>query len=334
MSQANRPWPERPSSRSGGAPPGRRTFEHRPVMLAEVTEILSAVARGVVLDATVGGGGHARALLSALPDLQLIGIDQDADAVVAAGDALSPFGARAQVVQGRFDHIDEILDGLGVGEIVGALFDLGVSSFQLDTPERGFSYRFDGPLDMRMDLSQPLTAARLVNESTQEQLKRLFSLHGEPRFAGRIAAAVVDARPVLTTRQLADVVSAAVPAAARRRGHPAKRVFQALRAEVNSELQILPAAISSVVGRLSPGGRLVVISYHSGEDRAVKERLLFEASGGCTCPAGLPCVCGAVARVRLLNRGARKPSASEVAVNPRAESARLRAAQALGEDRQ
>jgi len=332
MSQANRPGPEVPSSRSGGAPPGERTYEHRPVMLGEVVEVFSTVPGGLVLDATVGGGGHARGLLSALPDLQLIGLDQDADAVVAAGHALRPYGARVQVVQGRFDHIDEVLDRLGVNELAGALFDLGVSSFQLDTPERGFSYRFDAPLDMRMDRSQPLTAALVVNDSTQEQLTRLFSLHGEPRFAGRISAAVVDARPVLTTRQLADVVSAAVPAAARRRGHPAKRVFQAVRAAVNSELEILPAAISSVVGRLSPGGRLVVISYHSGEDRAVKERLLYEATGGCTCPTGLPCVCGAVARVRLLNRGARKPSASEVAANPRAESARLRAAEALGRE--
>jgi 16S rRNA (cytosine1402-N4)-methyltransferase len=301
-------------------------------MLAEVIEIFSAVPDGLVLDATVGGGGHARALLSTFPDLQLIGLDQDADAVAAAGDALSPFGARATVVRGRFDRIDEILDGLGVGELTGALFDLGVSSFQLDTPERGFSYRFDAPLDMRMDRSQPLTAAGLVNDSTEEQLTRLFRLHGETRFAPRIAAAVVAARPVLTTRQLADVVSAAVPAAARRRGHPAKRVFQAVRAAVNSELEILPATISSVIGRLSPGGRIVVISYHSGEDRAVKDRLLFEATGGCMCPPGLPCVCGAVARARLLNRGARMPSAGEVAANPRAESARLRAAEALGRE--
>ena len=329
MSPANQPCPEAPSSRSGGTPPGQPFFEHRPVMVEEVTEIFTAGPPGGVLDATVGGGGHARALLSALPELRLIGLDQDADAVVAARAALSPYGARAEVVQGRFDHIDEILDRLGVGELAGALFDLGVSSFQLDTPERGFSYRFDAPLDMRMDRSQPMTAARLLNESTQEQLTRLFRMHGETRFAGRIAAAVVHSRPVLTTRQLADVVSAAVPAAARRRGHPAKRVFQAVRAAVNSELEILPAAVSSVVGRLSPGGRVVVISYHSGEDRAVKERLLYESTGGCACPPGLPCVCGAVARVRLLNRGARKPSASEVAANPRAESARLRAAEAL-----
>jgi 16S rRNA (cytosine1402-N4)-methyltransferase len=332
MNPANLRRPEAPPSRSGGAPPGKHLFEHRPVMLDEVTALFSSVPPGPVLDATVGGGGHAGALLSAFPELRLIGLDQDADAVAAARDALSGYGGRATVVQERFDRAHEALDALGVGEIAGAFFDLGVSSFQLDTAERGFSYRFEGPLDMRMDRSQELTAARVVNESSEEELARLFSLHGEVRFAGRIAAAVVGARPIMTTRQLADVVSAAVPAAVRRRGHPAKRVFQAVRAAVNSELDILPAAVSSAIDRLSPGGRIVVISYHSGEDRAVKERLYYEATGGCACPPGLPCVCGAVGRVRLLNRGARKPSASEVAANPRAESARLRAAEAVGSE--
>jgi 16S rRNA (cytosine1402-N4)-methyltransferase len=329
MNPAHRSCPEAPPIRSGGAPPGKHSFEHRPVMLDEVTAIFSAVPPGLVLDATVGGGGHAAALLSAFPELRLIGLDQDEDAVAAARHALSQFGARATVVHGRFDQVDEILDSLGVGQLAGALFDLGVSSFQLDTPERGFSYRFDAPLDMRMDRSRALTAARVVNESTAEDLSRLFRAHGETRFAGRIAAAIVAARPVTTTGQLATVVSAAVPAAVRRRGHPARRVFQAVRAAVNSELEILPDAVGSVVLRLSAGGRIVVISYHSGEDRAVKDRLLYEATGGCTCPPGLPCVCGAIPRVRLLNRGARKPSANEVASNPRAESARLRAAEAL-----
>lgn len=180
-----------------------------------------------------------------------------------------------------------------------------------------------------MDRSQELTAASLVNESTEQQLALLFAENGEPRFARRIAAAIVAARPVLSTGRLAEVVSSAVPAAARRRGHPAKRVFQALRVAVNSELEILPGAIDMAIERLSTGGRIVVISYHSGEDRVVKDRLVNAATGGCTCPPGLPCVCGAVARVRLLNRGARKPSAEEVSANPRAESARLRAAEAL-----
>ena len=307
-----------------------RPFEHRPVMLQEVTDIFSAVPDGVVLDATVGGGGHARALLQAISGLRVVGIDRDAEAVVNAGATLAAYGERATVVQGRFDDAGQILDALGVGRLSGALFDLGVSSPQFDRAERGFSYRFDAPLDMRMDRSQELTAAQLINESTAQQLARLFSENGEARFSRRIAAAIVAARPVLTTGRLAEVVSSAVPAAVRRRGHPARRVFQALRVAVNSELEILPGAIDMAVERLATGGRIVVISYHSGEDRVVKDRLLNAATGGCTCPPGLPCGCGAVARVRLLNRGARKPSPEEVSNNPRAESARLRAAEALG----
>jgi 16S rRNA (cytosine1402-N4)-methyltransferase len=314
---------------SRSAPVAGPTFAHQPVMLEEVIGIFTGVPEGTVLDATVGAGGHSMALLSAFPQLRVVGLDQDDEAVTAARAALAPFGARATVVRARFDSLGAVLDELGTGQLSGALFDLGVSSPQIDRPERGFSYRFDGALDMRMDRSQQLTAARLVNESTEEQLARLFFLHGETRFARRVAAAIVSARPLETTQQLADVVSSAVPAAVRRRGHPAKRVFQALRATVNSELEVLPPAIGYALERLAPGGRIVVISYHSGEDRAVKQQLVYAATGGCTCPPGLPCVCGAVPTLRLLNRGARKPSAEEVAANPRAESARLRAGEAL-----
>ena len=306
-----------------------RLFEHRPVMLEEVIEIFSAVPAGVVLDATVGAGGHAAGLLRAFPHMSVVGIDRDAEAVTAAIAALAPFGPRATVVRGRFDELGPILDRLGVDGLSGALFDLGVSSPQFDTPERGFSYRFDAPLDMRMDRSQVLTAAQVVNDSTEDELARLFSDHGEARFSRRIAAAVVSARPVMTTGRLAEVVSSAVPAPARRRGHPAKRIFQALRVAVNSELEILPEAVDGAIERLVAGGRIVVISYHSGEDRTIKDSLVHSATGGCTCPPGLPCVCGAVPRVRLLNRGARKASAQEVSANPRAGSARLRAAEAL-----
>jgi 16S rRNA (cytosine1402-N4)-methyltransferase len=298
-------------------------------MLEEVIGMFAGVPEGVVLDATVGGAGHALALLNAFPQLRVVGLDQDGEAVAAATAALAPFGARAAVVRARFDRLGTVLDELGVELLSGAIFDLGVSSPQLDRPERGFSYRFDGPLDMRMDSSQRLTAASVVNETGEAQLARLFALHGETNFARRIAAAIVSARPLTTTQQLADVVSSAVPAAARRRGHPAKRVFQALRAAVNSELEVLPLAIDAALDRLAPGGRIVVLAYHSGEDRAVKQRLVYAATGGCNCPPALPCVCGAVPVLRLLNRGARKPSAEEVAANPRAESARLRAAEAL-----
>jgi 16S rRNA (cytosine1402-N4)-methyltransferase len=311
------------------APVAGTTFRHLPVMLEEVIDIFAAVPEGVVLDATVGGGGHALALLSSFPQLRIVGLDQDAEAVAAATSVLAPFGPRALVVRARFDRLATVLDELGVEALSGAIFDLGVSSPQLDRPERGFSYRFDGPLDMRMDPSQFVTAASVVNETGEAQLARLFALHGETSFARRIAGAIVSARPLTTTHQLADVVSSAVPAAARRRGHPAKRVFQALRAAVNSELEVLPSAIDAALERLAPGGRIVVMAYHSGEDRAVKQRLVYAATGGCDCPQGLPCVCGAVPTVRLLNRGARMPSAQEVAANPRAASARLRAAEAL-----
>jgi 16S rRNA (cytosine1402-N4)-methyltransferase len=298
-------------------------------MLDEVVELFGPTPPGWALDATVGAGGHARALLEAFPHLGVLGLDRDGDAVAAAREVLAPFGDRAKVVRQRFDRLEAVLDELGIPSLSGALFDLGVSSPQLDQPERGFSYRFDAPLDMRMDRSEPRTAARLLEESSEDELARLFALHGETRFARRIAAAIVAARPVPTTLALAEVVSSAVPAAVRRRGHPAKRVFQALRAAVNAELEVLPVALDAAIGRLAPGGRIVVISYHSGEDRATKDRFVEAASGGCTCPPGLPCVCGAVPRARLLNRGARKPSAAEVAANPRSESARLRAAEAL-----
>lgn len=314
---------------SPGAPVAGSPFGHLPVMLEEVIDMFAGVPEGVVLDATVGGGGHALALLNAFPHLRVVGLDQDGEAVAAATSVLAPFGARAVVVRARFDALGTVLDELGVGLLSGVIFDLGVSSPQLDRPERGFSYRFDGPLDMRMDRSQAMTAATVVNESTEAELARMFVVHGETNFARRIAAAIVSARPLTTTQQLADVVSSAVPAPARRRGHPAKRVFQALRAEVNSELAVLPLAIDAALERLAPGGRIVVLAYHSGEDRAVKQRLVYAATGGCECPPALPCVCGAVPVVRLLNRGARKPSAEEVAANRRAESARLRAAEAL-----
>lgn len=303
-------------------------FAHRPVMVDEVVELLAPVPPGVVVDATVGGGGHARAVLAACPQVRLVGVDQDADAVEAARLALSGFGDRASVRRARFDVLSSLV--AEVGPLSGVLFDLGVSSPQLDRGERGFSYRSEGPLDMRMDRTRPLDAAAVVNGWSQADLARLFAEHGETRFARRIARAVVLARPLRSTTELAEVVRAAIPAAARRQGgHPARRVFQAVRVAVNAELDILPAAIDAALAGLASGGRCVVISYHSGEDRVVKERFAAAATGGCVCPPGLPCVCGAVPSVRLLNRRARKPTPAEIASNRRAESARLRAAEAL-----
>jgi 16S rRNA (cytosine1402-N4)-methyltransferase len=317
---------------AGMADTGDMAFSHLPVMVDEVVELLAPVPEGVVLDATVGGGGHARAILDAHPHLQIIGMDQDPAAVEAASDVLRPFGDRARVVRGRFDQLAEVLDAAGVARLSGALFDLGVSSVQLDRAERGFSYRADAALDMRMDPDQAFTAADVVNQSSERELVRLLIDNGEGRFAGRIVRAIIAARPLTTTGQLAEVVRSAIPAAARRTGgHPARRAFQAIRIAVNDELAVLPVALDAAVDRLTPGGRCVVLAYHSGEDRVVKERFRNAATGGCICPPALPCVCGAQPTVRLLTRGARKPAAAEVAANRRSESARLRAVERLAE---
>jgi 16S rRNA (cytosine1402-N4)-methyltransferase len=311
-----------------GAGAGR--FDHRPVMVDEVVALLAPSPPGVLLDATLGGAGHARALLDAAPHLHLIGLDQDPVAVAAATAALAPYGARARVQQARFDRIPDVLEALDVGGVSAVLFDLGVSSPQLDRAERGFSYRQDGPLDMRMDPGGPISASDIVNHWTEETLTRLFRDNGEPRFARRIARAVIAARPIRTTVQFSEVVRGANPAATRRTGgHPSRRVFQAVRIAVNEELEILPSALDAAMAALVPSGRCAVLAYHSGEDRIVKERFRLGVTGGCQCPPGLPCMCGAEPVVRLLIRGARRPSQPEVDENRRAESARLRAVERL-----
>ncbi|HVM09487.1 MAG TPA: 16S rRNA (cytosine(1402)-N(4))-methyltransferase RsmH [Acidimicrobiales bacterium] len=311
-----------------------RSFEHRPVMVDEIVDLLGPVPGGYVLDGTLGGAGHAAAILEAHPHLSILGIDRDHDALEAASGRLAPFGDRASIHHARFDGFRVAMERAGISWLSGALFDLGVSSWQLDAAERGFSYREDAPLDMRMDRSDPTgrTAADIVNTADEATLTKLFAEHGEQRFAKRIARAVVAARPLRTTADLVDAVKRGIPAAARRTGgHPAKRVFQALRVEVNDELAILPSTLDDVIDALVPGGRLAVLAYHSGEDRIVKDRFRSAATGDCTCPPGLPCVCGAPDRitVRLLTRGSRKPSPQEIAANPRAESARLRAVEKL-----
>ena len=310
---------------------GEPTFHHQPVMVAEVTALFAPVPAGVVVDATLGGGGHSRALLTAHPHLRVVGIDQDDTARAASAPLLDDFPGRVAIVAARFDRLAEVVaDHAGTDPVVGVLFDLGVSSPQLDRGERGFSYRQEAPLDMRMDRTSGRTADDVVNTYPEAELAAVLRDFGDERFAGRIARAVVAARPVTTTVELAEIVRSAIPAAARRTGgHPAKRTFQAIRIEVNRELDILPGAVDAAVEVLSPGGRIAVLSYHSGEDRIVKDRLRQAETGGCTCPPGLPCVCGAVATVRLLKRGGWTPSAAEIAENPRSESARLRAAQRL-----
>ena len=301
-------------------------FAHRPVMLAEIVDLFAPVPPGTVVDATVGGGGHSAALLEAHDHLRVLGVDQDPDALAAAAARLAPFGDRAELRRLRFDRLAD----LPLDEASGVLFDLGVSSPQLDRPERGFSHRFDAPLDMRMDPDAAVSAADVVNGYDEVDLARLLRTFGDERYASRIARAVVAARPIATTARLADVVRDAIPAPARRRGgHPARRTFQAVRIEVNSELEVLPVALDAALDLLAPGGRCAVLAYHSGEDRIVKERFRTASTGGCECPPGLPCTCGATPTVRLLKRGAWKASAAEIAENPRAESVRLRAVEKL-----
>ena len=311
-------------------------FEHLPVMAAEVTDLLAAVPAGVVVDATVGGGGHARALLTVRPDLRLLGIDRDPVAVAAAGAALEPFGERVRIVQGGFERLAEIIgsaDIVGNEGIVAILFDLGVSSPQLDRPVRGFSYWADAaPLDMRMDSVQTLTAETVVNEYSESDLAALIARNGEERYARRIASEIVAARPIRTTGELVDAVKRGIPAPARRRGgHPARRTFQAIRMEVNRELPSLEAGLDESVHLLKPEGRVVVLAYHSLEDRIVKERFAdwsrTEEPG--YVPTGLPRR-SRNPLTRLLTRKALKPSDAEVEANPRAKSARLRAVERLG----
>jgi 16S rRNA (cytosine1402-N4)-methyltransferase len=302
-------------------------------MVDEVVALLGPVPAGVVVDATVGGGGHSAALLEAHPDLSVVGIDQDPDAVAAAAARLARFGDRATVLHGRFDDLPGALGRAGVptGGLSGVLFDLGVSSPQLDRADRGFSYRLDGPLDMRMDRSgQGVTAADLVNTATVADLVTILRSNADERFARRIAEAIVAARPITGTARLAEVVRDAIPAATRRTGgHPATRAFQALRIAVNAELDLLAPALRTAIELLAPGGRLVVITYHSGEDRIAKEVLREAEHGGPPPPRGLPLPAGQTPLVRLLARGGMVPSAAEVVANPRARSARIRVAERL-----
>jgi len=299
-------------------------FAHEPVMVDEIVAVFATVPPGTVLDATIGGGGHAAAILDEYPALSVLGIDRDDQALAATGERLARFGDRVTTAHGRFDGIRDVMREHDIDSLSGALFDLGVSSPQLDRAARGFSYRNDGPLDMRMDRTQPWAASDVVNGYEPDELTRLIRRYGDERFASRIAKAIVAARPIETTAELAAVVSAAIPAAARRTGgHPAKRTFQAIRIEVNAELDVLPDAIDQVIDATVPQGRIAVLTYHSGEDRIVKERFVNATTGHCECPPRLPCVCGAVPTVRRV-RMPRTPTPSQAEANPRARSARLR----------
>ena len=304
-------------------------FSHEPVMVREITELFVNVPDGVVLDATLGGAGHTTAILDAHPGLRVLGLDRDPAALEASRVRLAPYGDRAMMQHRRFDDLDAAMSEAGIDELSGALFDLGVSSHQFESGERGFSYRHDAPLDMRMDTTESTTAADVVNQASEGEIAHLLREYSDEKFAGRIARAIVAARPIHTTAELADIVASAIPAPARRRGgHPAKRTFQALRISLNKELEILPNAIDSAVRRTRSGGRVAVLSYHSGEDRIIKARFKQHATGGCECPNNLPCGCGATSVVRLV-RVSSKPNAEEQLANPRSSSARLRVAEVL-----
>ena len=308
---------------------------HEPVMLDRVLELFAPALddrEAVLVDATVGLGGHADALLRRHPALRLIGLDRDPEALARSRERLAPHGGRVHLVHAVYDRLPDVLADLGVPRVDGVLFDLGVSSMQLDVPERGFAYSADVPLDMRMDPGSPVTAAEVVNTYSVGELARVLRDYGEERFAHRIARAVVAERerePFRTSARLVEVIYDAVPAAARRTGgHPAKRTFQALRIEVNGELDVLRAALPAALDALAVGGRIVVESYHSLEDRMVK-RALAERARSRT-PQGLPVeLAGHGPELRLLTRGAEQASEQEARRNPRAKSVKLRAAERI-----
>ena len=308
-------------------------FSHRSVLLRECMDGLAIRSDGIYVDGTAGGGGHSAEIASRLSHGKLIAIDQDEAAIAAASQRLAPFGDRAVVVRSNFRHVAEVCRELGVQEIDGLLLDLGVSSYQLDTPERGFSYQADAPLDMRMDKRGELDAFAVVNGYPEEKLKKILYEYGEERFAPAIAAAIVRERakaPIETTAQLSNLIKYAMPPAAREGGHhPAKRSFQAIRIEVNRELDVIEPAIRDAVRLLRTGGRIAIITFHSLEDRIVKQTFA-DLAKSCTCPKDFPvCVCGNRPSLRVISKKPILPSAEELSENPRSRSAKLRVAQKL-----
>jgi 16S rRNA (cytosine1402-N4)-methyltransferase len=318
-----------------GGEMGTAAAAHLPVMRDRVLELLApalAPPGAVLVDATLGRAGHAFALLAAHPGLRLIGIDTDATAIEESRQALTGFGDRVTLVQAVYDELPQILAGAGHAAAQGILFDLGVSSPQLDDASRGFAYSQDAPLDMRMNQAGRLTAAEVLNTYPADRLARVLREYGEERFARRIADAVVRERtraPLTSTSRLAEIVRDSIPAPARRTGgNPAKRTFQALRIEVNGEIEVLHRALPAALDAIAVGGRIVALAYHSLEDRAVKRALAARTAD--TTPPGLPVSLEAARpRFRLLTRGAERPATAELAANPRAASARLRAAERI-----
>ena len=308
-------------------------FVHRSVLLLPTVEALAVRPDGIYLDGTLGGAGHSYEIASRLTTGRLIGLDRDETALAAAGARLAPFAGRVTLVHSNFADLAQVLDSLEIPAVDGMLFDLGVSSPQLDDAERGFSYMQDAPLDMRMDRTAGLTAYEVVNTWPEAELKRILYTYGEERYAPRIAAAIAarrTERPIATTLELADLIRSAMPAQAlREKQHPAKRSFQAIRIAVNDELGAVERMLASAIDRLNPGGRLAVITFHSLEDRIVKTAFQ-EAARGCTCPKDFPvCVCGKKPKVKLITRHPIVADEAELAENPRARSAKLRVAERL-----
>ena len=304
-------------------------FEHKSVLLYETVDSLNIKPDGIYVDGTLGGGGHAYEVLKRLgPKGRLIGIDQDADAIQAASGRLKEYGEKVTIVRSNYRNIKEVLSSLGIEKVDGIYLDLGVSSYQLDTAERGFTYRENAPLDMRMDQRNEKTAADIVNEYSEMELYRIIRDYGEDRFAKNIAKHIVKARQekrIETTDELVEIIKAAIPARVRAEGgHPAKRTFQAIRIELNHELEVLDESIDTMVDLLNPGGRLSIITFHSLEDRIVKTRFKT-CENTCICPPDFPvCVCGRKSRGKVITRKPIVPSGQELEENTRSKSSKLR----------
>lgn len=304
-------------------------FEHKSVLLYETVDSLNIKPDGIYVDGTLGGGGHAYEVASRLGENgRLIGIDQDADAIKAATERLTPFKEKVTIVRSNYRNIREVLDGLGIQKVDGIYLDLGVSSYQLDTAERGFTYREDAPLDMRMDQRNEKTAADIVNDYSEMELFRVIRDYGEDKFAKNIAKHIVRAREngrIETTDQLVEIIKAAIPAKMRMEGgHPAKRTFQAIRIELNKELEVLTESIDTMIDLLNPEGRLSIITFHSLEDRIVKLRFR-DNENPCVCPPNLPvCVCGKKSKGKVITRKPIVPADVEIEENKRSKSSKLR----------
>lgn len=311
-------------------------FEHKPVLLDEVIENMNIDPAGIYVDGTIGGGGHSYEIALRLASGRLIGLDQDEAAIQAAGLRLAEFGNKVTIIRSNYSNIKTVLHDLQIDKVNGILLDLGVSSYQLDTPERGFSYREDGPLDMRMDKRNKTTARDIVNTYSEADLYRIIKNYGEDKFAKNIAKHIVRAReekPIETTFELNEIIKAAIPAKVRATGgHPSKRTFQAIRIELNRELEVLKETLQDMIDLLLPGGRLLIITFHSLEDRIVKDTFKINENP-CTCPPDFPvCVCGKKPKGRIITKKPILPSQQEMELNKRSKSAKLRVFERTAED--